>query len=98
MYSKILEEVRELGERLRDTTIRKFHKRLTRNPAEETIKYTEVEEEENSDSAKPSRTREWGVVIAFGQSFGADFHWRTSFPSYEVVPGPSFFMSRLGGK
>ena len=37
MYSKISEEIRDLGERLGDATIRKFHKRLTRNPTEETI-------------------------------------------------------------
>ncbi|CAG8615658.1 8180_t:CDS:2 [Ambispora gerdemannii] len=70
MYSKISEEIRELGQRLGDATIRKFHKRLTRNPTDETIEFirlwvdnereldTEVEEEENSDSAGPSGTRE----------------------------------------
>ena len=70
MYSKISEEIRELGQRLGDATIRKFHKRLTRNPADKTIEFirlwvdnereldTEVEEEENSDSAGPSGTRE----------------------------------------
>ncbi|CAG8661880.1 14793_t:CDS:1, partial [Acaulospora morrowiae] len=69
MYSKISEEIRELGQRLGDATIRKFHKCLTRNPTEETIECirlwvdnereldTEVEEE-NSDSAGPNRTRE----------------------------------------
>ena len=70
MYSKISEEISELGQRLGDATIRKFHKRLTRNPADETIEFirlwvvnereldTEVEEKENSDSAGPSGTRE----------------------------------------
>ncbi|CAG8612805.1 9958_t:CDS:2, partial [Ambispora gerdemannii] len=64
------QEIRELGQCLGDATIRKFHKRLTRNPADETIEFirlwvdnereldTEVEEEENSDSAGPSGTRE----------------------------------------
>ena len=63
-------EIRKLGQRLGDATIRKFHKRLTRNPADETIEFirlwvdnereldTEVEAEENSDSAEPSGTRE----------------------------------------
>ena len=70
MYSKISEEIRELGQHLGGATIRTFHKRLTRNSADETIEFirlwvdnereldTEVEEEENSDSAGPSGTRE----------------------------------------
>jgi len=70
MYSKISEEIRELGQHLGGATIRTFHKRLTRNPANETIEFirlwvdnqrelgTEVEEEVNSDSAGPSGTRE----------------------------------------
>ncbi|CAG8552694.1 7365_t:CDS:2, partial [Ambispora gerdemannii] len=39
MYSKISEEIRELGQRLGDATIRKFHKRLTRNLADKTIEF-----------------------------------------------------------
>ncbi|CAG8469976.1 8265_t:CDS:2 [Paraglomus brasilianum] len=46
---------------------------------------TEVEAEENSDSAGPSGTSSRRLRA----SFGADFHWCTSFPSHAVALGPS---------
>ena len=43
-------------------------------------------EDNESESEEDLAGREnWGVVIALGQSFGADFHWCTSFPSHAVV-------------
>ena len=79
LYPKVAEEIRTLvinhkkGVAISDATVRNFHKKLTKNPKEDTLDSLklwvskqkgeidtepESEEEENSDSAGPSGTRE----------------------------------------